>query len=122
MLIHIQNQEQIKKVQLKFGNQLKHMKIKDGQKNIMIPSPKKKSFGAKVVVTLNSGKKIIEQLDKADAHPFGSRPFERKNYINKFITLTKNIISKKENDRFLKTVQKFKKTKVWSVIQTKHRN
>ena len=50
------------------------------------PNPKNKSFGAKVVVTLNNGKKIIEQLDRADAHPYGARPFKRQNYINKFLT------------------------------------
>ena len=48
----------------------------------------KKSFGAKVIVTLINGKKISEQLDKADAHPYGARPFKRQNYINKFLTLT----------------------------------
>ena len=35
----------------------------------------------------------------------------RKNYINKFLILTKNIISKKEIDRFLKNVQNLKKLK-----------
>ncbi len=74
-------------------------------------NPKKKSFGAKVVVTLNNGKRIIEKLDKADAHPYGSRPFKRNDYINKFLTLTKGIISKKESQRFLKTVQNLKKLK-----------
>jgi 2-methylcitrate dehydratase len=69
----------------------------------------KKSFGAKVVVTLNNGKKIIEQLDRADAHPYGTRPFKRQNYINKFLTLTDGILDKKESDRFLKTVQNLKK-------------
>ena len=64
-----------------------------------------------MVVTLRNGKKIIEQLDKADAHPYGARPFVRKNYINKFITLTKDIISKKESDRFLKSVQNLSKLK-----------
>ena len=57
--------------------------------------------------TLNNNKKIIEQLDKADAHPYGLRPFVRKNYINKFLTLTKNILSKKESDRFFKNCTKF---------------
>ena len=74
-------------------------------------NPKKKSFGAKVVVTLNNGKRIIEKLDKADAHPYGSRPFKRNDYINKFLKLTKGIISKKESQRFLKTVQSLKKLK-----------
>ena len=74
-------------------------------------NPRKKSFGAKVVVTLKNGKKIIEKLDKADAHPYGSRPFKRNDYINKFLKLTKGIISQKESQRFLKTVQNLKKLK-----------
>ena len=81
------------------------MKIKDGQKNIMTPNPKNKSFGAKVIVAMSSGKKIIEQLDKADAHPYGLRPFKRQNYIKKFLTLTNGIINKRESSRFLKVVQ-----------------
>ena len=39
------------------------------------PDPKEKSFGARIVVTLNNGKKITEQLERADAHPYGLRPF-----------------------------------------------
>ena len=64
-----------------------------------------------MVITLKNGKKIIEQQDRADAHPYGSRPFKRQNYINKFLTLTDNILDKKESDRFLKTVQNLKKLK-----------
>jgi len=71
----------------------------------------KKSFGAKVVITLNNGKKISEQLDRADAHPYGARPFKRQNYIKKFKTLTDNILEKKESDRFLKVVQNLKNLK-----------
>ena len=74
-------------------------------------NPKNKSFGAKVVVTMNNGKKISEQLERADAHPYGSRPFQRKDYIKKFKTLTDNIISSKESLRFIKTVQNLKKIK-----------
>jgi 2-methylcitrate dehydratase len=50
-------------------------------------------------------------LERADAHPYGARPFERKDYIKKFLTLTDKILSKKESDRFLKTVQNLKKLK-----------
>ncbi len=75
------------------------------------PNPKNKSFGAKVVVTMRNGKKISEQLERADAHPYGARPFKRIDYIKKFNTLTENIISKKENLRFIKTVQNLKKIK-----------
>ena len=76
------------------------------------PKPKNKSFGAKTVVTLKNGRKIIESLNRADSHPYGARPFKRDNYVNKFLILTKNIISKKESDRFLITVQKLMKLKV----------
>ena len=79
------------------------------------PNPKKKSFGAKVVVTLSSGRKISEELDKADAHPYGARPFKRKDYIKKFLTLTDKIISKKESNRFLRSVQNLKKLKKGSL-------
>ena len=75
------------------------------------PNPKKKSFGAKVIVTLNNGKKIIEELERADAHPYGDRPFKRENYIKKFKTLTDKILSKNESQRFLKTVQNLRKLK-----------
>ena len=75
------------------------------------PDPKKKCFGAKVVITMKNGKKYTEQLERADAHPYGARPFIRKNYIDKFMTLTKNIISKKESKRFLNIAQNLKKLK-----------
>ena len=63
------------------------------------------------MVTLNNGNKITEQLDRADAHPYGARPFKRDNYINKFLTLTDGILDKKESARFLKTVQNLKNLK-----------
>ena len=64
-----------------------------------------------MIITLKNGKKISEQQDRADAHPYGSRPFKRINYIKKFLTLTENILDKKESDRFLKTVQNLRKLK-----------
>ncbi len=75
------------------------------------PNPRKKCFGAKVIVTMKNGKKYIEKLDRADAHPYGLRPFKRENYIKKFQTLTKDIIDEKESKRFLKLVQNLKKLK-----------
>ena len=60
---------------------------------------------------MNNGKKVTEELDRADAHPYGARPFKRENYINKFLTLTDGILEKKESDRFLKNVQNLKNLK-----------
>ena len=100
-----------KKSTIKIWHSIKTHENKKWTKKYHDPNPKNKSFGARVVVTLKNGKKIIEELDKADAHPYGLRPFKRKDYIKKFLILTRNIISKKESDRFLKVVQNLKKIK-----------
>ncbi len=100
-----------KKSTIKIWRSIKTFEDKKWTKKYHDPNPKKKSFGAKVIITLNNGKKITEQLERADAHPYGARPFKRQNYIKKFLTLTKGIIVKKESDRFLKTVQNLKKLK-----------
>ena len=100
-----------RKSTIKIWKSIKTYEDKKWTKKYHDPNPKNKSFGAKVVVTLNNRKKIIEQLDKADAHPYGARPFKRKNYINKFLTLTDGIIDKKESARFLKSVQNLKNLK-----------
>jgi 2-methylcitrate dehydratase len=72
------------------------------------PNPKKKCFGGRVIIKMKDGSKIEDQLGIADAHPNGKRPFKRQNYINKFKTLTANIIDQKESERFLKDVQNLK--------------
>ena len=100
-----------RKSTIKLWHSIKTHEDKKWTKKYHDPNPKNKSFGAKVVVTLNNGKKITEELDRADAHPYGARPFKRQNYINKFLTLTDGILDKKESDRFLKTVQNLKNLK-----------
>ena len=100
-----------KKSTIKIWQSIRTHEDKKWTKKYHESNPKNKSFGAKVVVTLKNRKKIKEELDKADAHPYGARPFKRISYINKFLILTKNIISKKESDRFLKDVHKLKKLK-----------
>ena len=100
-----------RKSTIKIWNSIKTHEDKKWTKKYHDPNPKNKSFGAKVIVTLKNGKKFSEELDKADAHPYGARPFKRENYINKFLTLTKDIISNSESNRFLKTVQNLRKLK-----------
>ena len=60
---------------------------------------------------MKDGSIISGEINVADAHPAGKRPFSRKEYINKFKSLTDGIISKKESDRFLKCVQNLPKLK-----------
>jgi len=100
-----------KKSTIKIWHSIKTCEDKKWTKKYHDPNPKKKSFGAKVIVTMKNGEKISEKLERADAHPYGLRPFKRKNYIYKFKLLTDNIISKKESLRFIKTVQNLKKLK-----------
>jgi len=100
-----------RKSTIKIWRSIKTHEDKKWTKKYHNPNPKNKSFGAKVVVTLKNRNKIIESLNRADAHPYGARPFKREGYIKKFLTLTKNLVSKKETDRFLKNVQHLKKIK-----------
>ena len=100
-----------KKSTLKIWKSIKTHEDKKWTKKYHDPNPKKKAFGARVVITLKNGKKISEQQNIADAHPYGSRPFKRKDYINKFLTLTENILTKEESDRFLRIAQNLKKLK-----------
>ncbi len=73
--------------------------------------PNKKCFGGKVIIKMKNGKTISEEINVADAHPAGKRPFERRQYIEKFKTLTKGIISETESKRFLAQVQNLRKIK-----------
>ena len=100
-----------KKSTIKIWKSIKTHEDKRWTKKYHDPNPKKKSFGAKVIVVMNNNKKFTEELERADAHPYGSRPFKRVNYINKFKILTDKIISKKESNKFLKNVQNLKNLK-----------
>ena len=106
-----------RKSTIKIWRSIKTYEDKKWTKKYHDPDPKKKSFGAKVIVKLNNGRKIIEEQDRADAHPYGSRPFKRLNYVNKFLTLTDGIIDKKESNRFIKSVQKLKFLKPGQLYQ-----
>ena len=72
-------------------------------------NPKKKCFGGKVIIMMKDGSMISDEINVADAHPAGKRPFKREQYIEKFKTLTEGIISNKESKRFLQLVQNLKK-------------
>ena len=54
---------------------------------------------------MKDGSKIADEINVANAHPNGKNPFKRKDYINKFKTLTKYIIDEEESNRFLNDVQ-----------------
>ena len=63
--------------------------------------PNELAFGGRVVVTLEDGSVIEDELAVADAHPLGARPFARPQYVEKFRTLAQDVIEPAEQDRFL---------------------
>lgn len=67
--------------------------------------PAEKAFGARVVITMEDGSVITDEMAIANAHPLGARPFGRAEYISKFKTLTDGILVPAESARFLELVQ-----------------
>lgn len=63
--------------------------------------PDKKAFGGKVIITMKNGDVIEDEIERANAHPAGARPFVRPNYIGKFDMITKGIITQEERNRFI---------------------
>ncbi len=68
--------------------------------------PAEKAFGGHVIVTMEDGRIIEDQLAIADANPLGSRPFSRPDYVKKFRMLAHGVIAAGEQDRFLATVER----------------
>lgn len=67
--------------------------------------PHEKAFGARVVITLDDGNVLEDEISVANAHPLGSRPFTRNEYVDKFKVLTDDILDPAESSRFLELVQ-----------------
>tara|TARA_B100000945_G_C19885582_1_gene369233 strand:- start:61 stop:513 length:453 start_codon:yes stop_codon:yes gene_type:complete len=106
-----------KKSTVELWRKIKTFEDKKWTKKYHDPDPNKKCFGGRVVIKMKNGQKIEDEISVADAHPAGNRPFERLNYIEKFQTLTKGIITPKESDRFLKVVQNLRKLKSGELIK-----
>ena len=69
-------------------------------------NPKEKAFGGRVEIIFNDGKKHVDEIAVANAHPLGARPFGRADYIRKFEMLTEGLVSADESKRFLTLVQR----------------
>ena len=73
--------------------------------------PSQKAFGGRVEITFTDGRTFTDEITLADAHPLGARPFARAGYIRKFQTLTEDLISREESERFLGAVQRLSELK-----------
>ncbi len=68
--------------------------------------PNEKAFGGRVVITLNDGSVVADEIAVADAHPLGARPFARPQYVDKFRMLADGVVTQEEQDRFLELVER----------------
>jgi 2-methylcitrate dehydratase len=59
------------------------------------------SYGGRVVVTLTDGRQVVDEINVADAHPSGARPFGRDEYVAKFRSLAVPVLGEEEAERFL---------------------
>lgn len=81
------------------------------------PDPDKKAFGGKVIIRMKNGTSLEDEIERANAHPAGERPFRRENYIQKFDMLTAEIISPEERERFLLLVSRLSELTADEVVQ-----
>ncbi len=98
-----------KKSTIELWRKIKTFEDKKWTKKYHDSDPKKKSFGGHVVIKMKDGSKIEDRINVADAHPNGKSTFKREDYINKFRTLTTNMIDDIESERFLSEVQNLRK-------------
>ncbi len=65
------------------------------------PDPGKRAFGGRIVVTLRDGRTLEDEIEVADAHQRGARPFGREDYLRKFRELAGLYATPTEQERFL---------------------
>ncbi|MFD4010266.1 MmgE/PrpD family protein [Streptomyces albidoflavus] len=70
------------------------------------PDPEQRAFGGRVVITLEDGTVLEDELAVADAHPAGARPFGRQQYADKFRTLADGLVAPAATGRFLDTAER----------------
>lgn len=68
--------------------------------------PNEKAYGARVEIIMQDGTIIEDQIANADAHPLGRKPFARPDYIQKFRTLTADILSPQQTETYLDRIQR----------------
>lgn len=91
---------------VKLWHKIQTLADKEWTRRYHSSDPQEKAFGGRLEILLQSGETIIAEKALANAHSWGNTPWKRKNYIQKFLTLTQDLISKKEQQRFLDLVQK----------------
>jgi 2-methylcitrate dehydratase len=68
--------------------------------------PLEKAFGGRVEIELTDGRRIVDEIAVADAHPLGAHPFARADYIGKFRMLAEGVLATDEIERFLELAER----------------
>ncbi len=63
--------------------------------------PLHKPQGGRVEIAFADREPLVDEIDFADAHPLGARPFARPDYVRKFETLCEGVIETDESARFV---------------------
>jgi 2-methylcitrate dehydratase len=66
--------------------------------------PELRAFGGKAEIFLRDGTRIVDEMDVANAHPRGAKPFRRSDYEQKLRILSEGIVAEKEIRSFLDDV------------------
>ncbi len=70
---------------------------------------KRKAFGGRVEILFKNGTFLEGEMAVANAHPLGAKPFDRKDYIRKFQTLSSEMIATEESKRFVELAERLAK-------------
>lgn len=73
--------------------------------------PREKAFGGRVEIYLRGGECISDEIQVADAHPLGAKPFSRADYRRKFHALASGVVQASEMQRFLDAVDHLSRLK-----------
>ncbi|MBO6037962.1 MAG: MmgE/PrpD family protein [Acetobacter sp.] len=74
-------------------------------------NPDKKAFGGRIIITMEDGSVLEDELAVANAHTLGATPWGRADYIRKFRMLAENVVPEHEIKRFLEVAQELPKLK-----------
>lgn len=63
--------------------------------------PNRKAFGGRVEIFFRDGSRMEDEIAVANAHPLGTSPFARNDYVHKFQALTDRVVRQQESERFV---------------------
>jgi len=81
------------------------------ERRYLSTDPNEMAFGGRAEIIMRDGTRLVDEMAVANAHTLGAKPFQRDDYIGKFLTLTDGIISTREANRFLEAAQNLARLK-----------